>query len=214
MGSLPGEVFQQAKQFVRDCEIIKRESIPKRLMTEKETMKTQFLNEFREERMKTAITKNEKLSGPGEDIYYLVSTEMDGNPNHNSNGYLVATQDDKLSKQLRELPNVPQIHLSHGILLLESPSSASRRYSMKEENGKRITGGGNMTEHEKYIICKNKKREREIKLAKIIDRGFGNNRRHRKSNGPNPLSCKKKNSRKEPKKRKRWKKLHKEERGV
>lgn len=161
LDALPGEMFQEARQFGLDeCEIIERCYIP---------------------------GGAKKDSNPKQDIKALVR-------NNNTEGWFVATQDEDLSDKIRGYVNVPILRLARAVLLLEAPSSASRKYAMLEEKEKQTTGGGTMTNDERELIEKMKDAERK-NLEKKEEELAGDvtkERRKRKAKGPNPLSCKKK----------------------
>jgi Uncharacterized proteins of PilT N-term./Vapc superfamily len=89
LNSIPGEYFQQARQFGLDeCEIIEREDIPSS--------------------MDSRIKNNSTKSSPNDDICALV---QDGN----TNGWFIVTQDEDLSDKLRGFVNVPQIRLARAV---------------------------------------------------------------------------------------------------
>ena len=130
-------------------------------------------------------------SNPAEDISKLVGkTHGEKDEKHfNKDAYIICSQDEALSDALRKWPNVPRMTLSRGVLLLESPSAASRRVSHYEERGKQITGGGTMTEEERDAIRNIKKSKRKRQGADGAF--FSGERIKKKAKGPNPLSCKK-----------------------
>jgi hypothetical protein len=104
--------------------------------------------------------------------------------------YFVATQDEQLSDNLREMAFVPQMRLVRAVLILESPSAASRRHAMFHERNKQSTGGGLMTEDEKGLVQKMKQKLRDDK-KKLQEVSAPIERRKQKAKGPNPLSHKK-----------------------
>ena len=174
-------VFIMARQFGLDeCEIIESHKIDSSTKYEKKT-------------------KN--FSDASRDIFHLATS--DGNNKH---AYFVATQDDALADALREMPYVPLFRLGRAVLLLESPSSASRRYTNQTEQSKLKSAGGLMTTEERDIVNIVRKKEkqklkesRENEQKKLIKRSreeygveVGYNPRKKKAKGPNPLSCKKK----------------------
>lgn len=172
--SIPGEYFQQARQFGLDeCEIIEREDIPSSM---------------------DSRIKNNTKSSPNDDICALV---QDGN----RNGWFIVTQDEDLSDKLRGFVNVPQIRLARAVLLLEAPSSATRKDVQYKEKGKQMTGGGTMTQEEKELIQKIKVSEKSSNQQ--VDNSHTASdvqpRRKRKAKEPNPLSCKKKKTEDRPK---------------
>lgn len=162
LAELPGELFQSARQFGLDeCEIIEQSQIGQDKKQD----------------------QNEIVSTPSTDIISLVN---DNNPE----GYFVATQDEQLSDKLREMVFVPQMRLVRAVLILESPSAASRRHAMFHERNKQSTGGGLMTEDEKELVQKMKQKLRDDK-KKLQEASAPIERRKQKAKGPNPLSCKK-----------------------
>ena len=173
-------VFTEARQFGLDeCEIIESDSI------------TSTASE----------KKTRKFSDASRDIFHLATYE--GN---NRLAYFVATQDDTLADALRDMPYVPLFRLGRAVLLFESPSSASRKYTNQTEQSKLKSAGGLMTSEEREIVNVVKKKEkqkmkeyREEEQKKLLKRSreeygveVGYNPRKKKAKGPNPLSCKKK----------------------
>jgi U3 small nucleolar RNA-associated protein 23 len=178
--------FDQARQYGLDeCEII--------------------------ENCNTVANTNEKVvnkrafrdfSEASRDIYCLAT---DGG--NNGLAYFVATQDDVLSDALRGMPYVPLFRLGRAVLLLESPSSASRQFTGNLEQNKLKSAGGLMTSEERKIVDKVKKndkrkrrellKEEKQKLEKRSREEIGgcfNERKKKRAKGPNPLSCKSKKS--------------------
>jgi U3 small nucleolar RNA-associated protein 23 len=161
LAELPGELFQSARQFGLDeCEILEQSQIDQEKKQD----------------------QNKIISTPSTDIISLVK----GN---NPEGYFVATQDEQLSDKLREMVFVPQMRLVRAVLILESPSAASRRHAMFHERTKQSTGGL-MTEDEKELVQKMKQKLRDDK-KKLQEATAPIERRKQKAKGPNPLSCKK-----------------------
>ncbi|KAL3815605.1 hypothetical protein ACHAXA_007137 [Cyclostephanos tholiformis] len=132
------------------------------------------------------------------DIYQLAT--RGGN---NSNAYFVATQDGPLSDALRAAPFVPLLRLGRAVLLLESPSSASRNHTGNVERSKLSSAGGTMTSEERRMLVavreedaakrgRNMKKERIIleKRSRDAIGGSYSNRKRKRAKGPNPLSCK------------------------
>ena len=173
-------VFAEARQFGLDeCEIIENYNI------------TPTASE----------KKTKKFSDASRDIYHLAT-----NGGNNKLAYFVATQDDALADALRDMPYVPLFRLGRAVLLFESPSSASRRYTNQTEQSKLKSAGGLMTSEEREIVNVVRKREkqkmkevREEEEKKLLKRSrdeygveVGYNPRKKKAKGPNPLSCKKK----------------------
>lgn len=196
LASLPGDLFQQARQFGLDeCEIIERNTIPGKKKQEKKKGAGDVDNDDSEE----GKSSPSSLGEPGDDIRHLVT---DG---HNRRGYLIGTQDEALSDALRGLPYVPQLRLSRGVLLLEAPSAASRRQATSQERSKMMSGGGLATKEEKEMVAAVREKDRAVRKRKAEDArkaaaagGAGNNdydrRMKKKAKGPNPLSCRKSSS--------------------
>ena len=112
--------------------------------------------------------------------------DIDGENKHR---YIVASQDQKLRSELREVPGVPMVFMNRSVMVMEPLSEASKVFSEKFES-KKLTHGLNETGKEKPqegpISAKKRKGPKE----------------------PNPLSIKKKKNTKpttpeEPKKKRR-----------
>ena len=143
---------------------------------------------------------SDDFSGASKDILQLAI--KGGN---NSNAYFVATQDDALADALRAKPYVPIFRLGRAVLLLESPSSASRNATGTVEQGKLTSVGGTITAEERRLINTVKKKEQLKKREtmkeeqKILEKrsrdeygGAFSMRKKKRAKGPNPLSCKSK----------------------
>lgn len=180
--------FSHARQFGLDeCEIIEDAKIPnKGTSTNYDTNRNKVM--FRD------------FSDASKDIYNLAT---DGGNNRQS--YFVSTQDDALADALRAMPYVPLFRLGRAVLLLESPSSASRSFTGNKEQSKLASAGGLMTSEEREMVKAVKKKDRlkrkevmmeeQKKLEKRTRDEVGgsfNMRRKKKARGPNPLSCKRK----------------------
>lgn len=199
LASLPGDFFQQARQFGLDeCEIIERNTIPGKKKW-KEEGKEKDADDADKDESEEGESSSSSLGEPGDDIRHLVT---DG---HNRRGYLIGTQDEALSDTLRGLPYVPQLRLSRGVLLLEAPSAASRRQATSQERNKMVSGGGLATKEEKEMVAAVREKDRAARKRKAEDArktaaagGAGNNdydrRMKKKAKGPNPLSCRKSSS--------------------
>jgi U3 small nucleolar RNA-associated protein 23 len=114
---------------------------------------------------------------------------------HDTNKFMVATQDTELAQILRSKPNIPLIYLSRGVLLLEGPSKASKHQSIETEKLKQEDGGVVRMGLEKEWIQRVNKGNKEADNNNSryqYGREHLNERRKRKAKGPNPLSCKKK----------------------
>lgn len=129
---------------------------------------------------------NDSESSPSRDIQNLVG-------NGNKHGYFVATQDKALSDSLRDVANVPQLWLTKGVLIFDTPSAVSRKASQIEERVKQKTGGGTMTKDESELIRRLREEKRNERLNNESTMSSSTDeRKKRKARGPNPLSCKKK----------------------
>lgn len=184
-------LFAQARQFGLDeCEIIEPDKIP--------TSPDNNDNSNNNSKRKNWAFKD--FSEASTDVFNLAT---DGG--NNSQSYFVATQDDALADALRAMPYVPLFRLGRAVLLLESPSSASRSYTGSNEREKLASAGGLMTAEERQMVKAVKKKDRkkrkdvmkeeQKKLEKRTREEFGggfNARRKKKAKGPNPLSCKSK----------------------
>ena len=197
LASLPGKLFQEARQFGLDeCEIIERDAIPrkKRIGKKDGEANGEADGDNDEKDRKEEDRSCPSLGEPGEDIRLLVT---DGT---NRQGYFVGTQDEALSDTLRGLPYIPQLRLSRGVLLLEAPSSASRRQATSQERSKMISGGGLATREEKEMVSAIRGKERAARKRKADEArkasGEGGGREYakrmkKKAKGPNPMSCRK-----------------------
>ena len=134
------------------------------------------------------------------DIFHLAS--KGGN---NTHAYFVATQDDALADALRAAPYVPLFRLGRAVLMLESPSSASRSYTGNVEKNKLASAGGLMTAEERRMVSAVRKkdylkrRETMKEEQKVLEKrsrdevgGGFSTRNKKRAKGPNPLSCKSK----------------------
>mmetsp|Transcript_7559 Transcript_7559/g.17154 ORF Transcript_7559/g.17154 Transcript_7559/m.17154 type:complete len:265 (+) Transcript_7559:116-910(+) len=169
--------FAQARQYGLDeCEII--DKVPTNSYSNSEAFK--------------------EFSDASRDIFNLAT---EGGSNRQA--YFVATQDDTLADALRAMPYVPLFRLGRAVLLLESPSSASRSYTGNVEQNKLASAGGLMTAEERQMVNavnkKDRKKRKEMKdeeQKKLEKRsreetgGGFNVRRKKRAKGPNPLSCK------------------------
>lgn len=173
--------FDQARQYGLDeCEIIENCN---EVATNEEAIKKKAFRDFSE---------------ASRHIFCLAT---DGG--NNRRAYFVATQDVALSDALRAMPYVPLFRLGRAVLLLESPSSASRQITGNLEQNKLKSAGGLMTAEERQIVDimnkRDKKKRKEImqeekkKLEKRSRDEVGgsfNERKKKRAKGPNPLSCK------------------------
>ncbi|CAN3372334.1 hypothetical protein DIURU_004541 [Diutina rugosa] len=103
-------------------------------------------------------------------------TNIDGENKHR---YVVATQSERLRKQLRKIPGVPLIYMNPGVMVMEMISKASETHRDQIESAK-LTTGLNRTG------------------ADADDASAEPQRKRRKVKEPNPLSVKKKHTVKPP----------------
>ena len=108
--------------------------------------------------------------------------------NKNQSKYFVATQDNFLRIQLRNIPGVPLIFFEQNMLLMDKPSKRSieaseRREDLKEDPQIKDFLVAEFKESKYY-----KRKQEEYKLNKLM--GYI----RKKAKGPNPLSIKKKKS--------------------
>mmetsp|Transcript_12287 Transcript_12287/g.16579 ORF Transcript_12287/g.16579 Transcript_12287/m.16579 type:complete len:221 (-) Transcript_12287:437-1099(-) len=103
--------------------------------------------------------------------------------------YIVATQDEDLRRQLRQLPGVAICHFSGTILTLEPPSRASLKTAIKVERER-----SKLDEHELHL-ARRLRRDINVKRENVSvdkDSVLSKARRRKKKKraaGPNPLSC-------------------------
>lgn len=200
---LPGEIFQKARQYGLDeCEILERPKVES---------EDDAKDSNHEEGDKDKAKEGEQQSSPSQDIQHLLNIH----PNHihrphqvdrehpfNPQGYIVATQDEELQSILRSFNKIPIMRIGRGVLMLESPSAASKRQSVWEERGKQISGGSVskiVSEEERGWIEKIKAEQKQERLEDIQKAHLEQRRQYqyqdrkkRKAKNPNPLSCKKK----------------------
>jgi len=214
---LPGDLFQQARQYGLDeCEILmekskKIDSSSSGNNTRKDTSQRDETNETTNNQHEKTSTEEES-SSPHDDILTLLNIKPDqfnreyqADREHpfNPQGYIIATQDDELAKTLRSLPKIPMMRImGRGVLFLESPSIASKRQSVWEERGKQIAGGmmnKAVSEEERGWIDKIKQEKKQERLEQVQQDRVDQRRQYsyqerkkRKARNPNPLSCKKK----------------------
>jgi len=198
-------LFAQARQFGLDeCEIIEPDKIPTSPDNNNNNNNNNNNTTTNSKSNNNSKRNNNRafrdFSEASTDVFNL-ATEG-GN---NSLSYFVATQDDALADALRAMPYVPLFRLGRAVLLLESPSSASRSYTGSNEREKLASAGGLMTAEEREMVKavnrKDRKKRKEVmreeqkRLEKRTREEFGggfNVRRKKKAKGPNPLSCKSK----------------------
>ena len=121
--------------------------------------------------------------------------------NKNQSKYFVATQDNFLRKQLRNVPGVPIIFFDQNMLLMDKPSKVSieaseRRENLKEDPQKKEKKILNEKKEEikDFLISEfkeskyYKRKQEEFKINKLMGKI------RKKAKGPNPLSVKKKQS--------------------
>mmetsp|Transcript_11805 Transcript_11805/g.27649 ORF Transcript_11805/g.27649 Transcript_11805/m.27649 type:complete len:275 (-) Transcript_11805:237-1061(-) len=108
---------------------------------------------------------------------------------------IVCTQEDELRAELRRLGGVPLLHVQRTVLLLEGPSSASRRQSDRAEQAKlKPHGAGRVDTAETEAVALARKIRMEERAEKRRADGAASDfaPKKQKAKGPNPLSCMKK----------------------
>jgi len=123
-------------------------------------------------------------SSPTEAIKALIGAS-------NPRKFLVATQESELRDHLRRMAGVPLLHIQRTVLLMEAPSSSSRRTSDHEE-AQKLKG---VTAGEAVAVALAAKLRLEARAEKRRADGAasaGVPLRKVKAKGPNPLSCMKK----------------------
>jgi len=203
-----GTSFEQAKQIGLDeCDIIENESLPHIVGLDGA--------EHQMEQDTSKITASEA-------IFRLLAATSISEPKRKRAGerslssnpkkFFLATQDKELAGRIRtKVPNVPLLHISQSVLLLEAPSLSSKKSAENDERSKQ-SAGNIMTTQEMELI-KNVKKQESSKIVALTSY-----RVKQKAKEPNPLSCKKRKTQEThaikatdsailpPKKRKRSKK--------
>ena len=114
------------------------------------------------------------------------------NINHeNKHRYIVATQNYELRKALRRVPGVPLIFMNRSVMVMESLSDASARYSESFER-KKLTQGLNDKKAGKILPPK----EAPVAFGEPVASGEPTKKKSKGPKGPNPLSIKKKTAEK------------------
>lgn len=129
------------------------------------------------------ISKCQHKNKPVSATECLLSMVKENNCRH----YVVATQDKNLQKSLHEIPGVPILFIDR-TLCLESPSEASR---MVELYGTTALEPGQTVDYEQVML-------RHLKKKLLGKKPKVEIRKRKKPKGPNPLSCKKKKTEKNP----------------
>ena len=177
LGKLPGPVFEQARQLGLDeCEIIENDSLPP--LSQSNAGKEQH-------------DASSEISASGA-IHRLVTAVEKGVSNPRK--FFVATQDDELADEIRSTaPNVPILRISQSVMLLEAPSSSSRKQAMNDERSKQ-SAGTIMTSQEREMVQAVKEQMLQAKKSKETQVVQATRRVKPKAKAPNPMSCKKKRS--------------------
>ncbi len=105
----------------------------------------------------------------------------------NEQGYVIATQDESLRRQLGAIPGCPLLYQSRAIIVMEPPSGASRATFERHEREK-AGSMASMAESESFILQRIKKENRREGVAR--DREQPRKRLKKVAKAPNPLSCK------------------------
>ena len=121
--------------------------------------------------------------------------------NKNQSKYFVATQDNFLRKQLRNVPGVPIIFFDQNMLLMDKPSKVSIEASERRENLKE-----DPQKKEKKILSEKKEEIKDFLISEFKESKYYKRKQEefkinklmgkirKKAKGPNPLSVKKKQS--------------------
>mmetsp|Transcript_1883 Transcript_1883/g.2921 ORF Transcript_1883/g.2921 Transcript_1883/m.2921 type:complete len:291 (+) Transcript_1883:94-966(+) len=187
LGQLPGPIFEQARRLGLDeCAIIENESLPNDacvrdtaeiLVDQASNMAATISASEAIRRLLTTTIISDKKSDGG------------SSSQNNPRKFFLATQDTELAEQIRSrAPNVPILRISQSVLLLEAPSSSSKRSAANEERSKQAAGTM-MTSQELEMVQEMKKQN---KVKNVIKTTPHSTRTKQRAKGPNPLSCKKK----------------------
>lgn len=108
----------------------------------------------------------------------------------NKHRYVVASQDLKLRKKLRQIPGVPLIYMNRSVMVMEPLSDSSKKFNEKIERLK-LTAGLNSKDAGKL----DEKKENDDNNNNKEEAGDDEQKKSKKRKGPkepNPLSVKKK----------------------
>ena len=176
LGSLPGPVFEQARRLGLDeCEIIENDSLP--------PPSPQKTDGKEQQDPSSEISASEA-------IHRLVTAVENGVSNPRK--FFLATQDAELAEEIRSnAANVPILRISQSVLLLEVPSSSSRKQAARDERSKQAAGTL-MTSEEREMVKAVKEQVIQTRKAQETQSIQMTRRVKPKAKAPNPLSCKKK----------------------
>jgi hypothetical protein len=169
--------FQEALKFVRQhCKVLKQQGV-KETERDKTSENTGPCNEASSSRIitTTALSPHDAL---------LRHIHQDHRV------YVVATQDEILLNQLRGLGTVPIMRLANNsVLLLEQPSKASQNQAVGDELSK---WKNSLASAEKALVdvAVDHIKQSSATTSKVTSPT--KERKKRKAKGPNPLSCKRK----------------------
>ncbi len=171
-----GENFVQALRYAKSdkCRIMKTKRQTKKKMAKKEVAERSNAAE------EQAVGGGVVHVSPSDAILELVG-------DMNEQGYVVATQDESLRRQLGGIPGCPLLYQSRAVIVMEAPSNASKATFERHEREK-AGSMASLAESESLILKKFKKEKRNESVAR--DRGQPRKRLKKVAKAPNPLSCK------------------------
>ncbi len=172
-----GEGFVGALRYARSdkCRIVKT----KRPMTKKKKAKREVLEGANAVEDQVAGGVVVRVS-PSDAILELVGER-------NEQGYVVATQDENLRRQLGAIAGCPLLYQSRAVIVMGPPSAASKATFERHEREK-AGSIASMAESESFILQRLKKEKRREAVAR--DREQPRKRLKKSAKAPNPLSCK------------------------
>ncbi len=171
-----GEGFVGALRYARSdkCRIVKT-----RRQTKKKKVKKEFIERDNAAEDQDAGGRVVRIL-PSDAILELVGER-------NEHGYIVATQDESLRRQLGGIPGCPLLYQSRAVIIMEPPSGASKATFERHEREK-AGSIASLAESESSILQRIKKEKRR----KAVERGREQpiKRLKKVAKAPNPLSCK------------------------
>ncbi len=171
-----GENFVQALRYAKSdkCRIMKTQR-----QTKKKTK--------RKVSEKSNAAEEEQVIGGGLANLSPLDAILELVGDTNEQGYVVATQDERLRRQLGVTPGCPLLYQSRAVIVMEAPSNASKAAFERHEREK-AGSMASLAESESFILNNIRKEKRNESMAK--DRGQPRKRLKKVAKAPNPLSCK------------------------
>lgn len=184
LGQLSGTVFELAKKIGLDeCDIIENDSIPH--VGDLDGADHQLEKDASNISASDAIFR---LLSPTSATEQKRKRARERSWSSNPKKFFLATQDKELAVRIRtNIPNVPLLHISQSVLLLEAPSFSSKKSAENDERSKQ-SAGNIMTTQEMEMIKSVKKNESNMHDTAATVTSY---RVKQKAKEPNPLSCKK-----------------------